>query len=246
MKVHPVKKKHNWDIDHIDLRTPAEPDKVKKGFLEKLKHNWKKILIFLLVAYLAVVLYGLATTRFYQNDAGQTVAYRLSFLDLKKQDDYHALKTKLTDIRNLIRDITIIDIHLANGDYTNYEAATLYTKILNDKLDVLIPKVKAMNLQDGQASIQKEFECILSYDLALYLQNIIKGLQGGDVATVQTALAYRDKALGTYQIIETDIRGVADSLKIEDEDFFSWELNAAVTEEDKTATLKKSGDIENE
>ena len=60
----------------------------------------------------------------------------------------------------------------------------------------------------------------MSYDLALYLQNITKGLQSGNTATVQTALAYREKALQTYQIIETDIKGVAEAIKIKDTQFF--------------------------
>ena len=232
-------KKSNWDIDYIDMRTaPSEKEK-KKGLLNWLKRNWKKILVIIIAFYLLIVGYGVLTTRFYENESGEKVAYRMSFSDLKKQDDYKELKVKLTDIRNLLRDITIVDIHLANGDYTNYEAATLYTKILNEKLDVQIPKVKSMNLEDEQASIQKELESILSYDLALYLQNITKGLQSGNTATVQTALAYREKALQTYQIIETDIKGLAESIKIKDTQFFEWNLNSAVLKEDESAILKQ-------
>lgn len=232
-------KKSNWDIDYIDMRTaPSEKEK-KKGFLNWLKRNWKKILVIIIALYLLIVGYGVLTTRFYENEADEKVAYRMSFSDLKKQDDYKELKVKLTDIRNLLRDITIVDIHLANGDYTNYEAATLYTKILNEKLDVQIPKVKSMNLEDEQASIQKELESILSYDLALYLQNMTKGLQSGNTATVQTALAYREKALQTYQIIETDIKSVAESIKIKDTQFFKWNLNSAVLKEDESAILRQ-------
>ena len=234
-------KRTKWDIAHIDMRTaPVKKDK-EKGFFKWLKRNWKRILIINLVIYLLIVGYGVLTTRFYENEAGEKVAYRMSFSDLKKQDDYKDLKVKLTDIRNLLRDITIVDIHLANGEYTNYEAATLYTKILNEKLDVQIPKVKSMNLEDEQASIQKELESILSYDLPLYLQNITKGLQRGNTATVQTALAYREKALQTYQIIETDIKNIAESLRIKDEEFYEWTLNSAVLKEDETAILKTTG-----
>lgn len=232
-------KKSKWDIAHIDMRTaPVKKDK-EKGFFKWLKRNWKRILIINIIIYLHIIGYGALTTRFYENEAGEKVAYRMSFSDLKKQDDYKDLKVKLTDIRNLLRDITIVDIHLANGEYTNYEAATLYTKILDEKLDVLIPKVNSMNLEDEQASIQKELESILSYDLALYLQNIAKGLQSGSTATVQTALAYREKALGTYQIIESDIKEIAESLKIKDTEFYEWTLNSAVLEKDETATLRQ-------
>ena len=239
-------KRSKWDIAHIDMRTaPVKKDK-EKGFFKWLKRNWKRILIINLVIYLLIVGYGVLTTRFYENEAGEKVAYRMSFSDLKKQDDYKDLKVKLTDIRNLLRDITIVDIHLANGEYTNYVAATLYTKILNEKLDVQIPKVKSMNLEDEQASIQKELESILSYDLALYLQNITKGLQSGNTATVQTALTYREKALSTYQIIESDIKEIAESLKIKDTEYYEWTLNSAVLEKDETAILRQKEGNENE
>ena len=236
-----MRKKSNWDIDHIDMRTESNKNEKEKGFLNWFKRNWKKFFAIIITIYLLIVCYGALTTRFYENESGEKVAYRMSFADLKKQDDYKELKVKLTDIRNLLRDITIVDIHLANGEYTNYEAATLYTKILNEKLDVQIPKVKSMNLEDEQASIQKELESILSYDLALYLQNITKGLQSGNTATVQTALAYREKALQTYQIIETDIKNIAESLRIKDEEFYEWTLNSAVLKEDETAILKTTG-----
>lgn len=232
-------KRSKWDIAHIDMRTAPVKKEKEKGFFKWFKRNWKRILIINIVIYLLIVGYGVLTTRFYENEAGEKVAYRMSFSDLKKQDDYKDLKVKLTDIRNLLRDITIVDIHLANGDYTNYEAATLYTKILDEKLDVLIPKVNSMNLEDEQASIQKELESILSYDLALYLQNIAKGLQSGSTATAQTALAYREKALNTYQIIESDIKEIAASLKIKDTEYYEWTLNSAVLEKDETAILRQ-------
>lgn len=239
-------KRSKWDIAHIDMRTAPIKKEKEKGFFKWLKRSWKRILIINIVIYLLIVGYGVLTTRFYENEAGEKVAYRMSFSDLKKQDDYKDLKVKLTDIRNLLRDITIVDIHLANGEYTNYEAATLYTKILDEKLDVLIPKVNSMNLEDEQASIQKELESILSYDLALYLQNIAKGLQSGSTATVQTALAYREKALSTYQIIESDIKEIAESLKIKDTDFYEWTLNSAVLEKDETAILRQKEGNSNE
>lgn len=239
-------KRSKWDIAHIDMRTAPIKKEKEKGFFKWLKRSWKRILIINIVIYLLIVGYGVLTTRFYENEAGEKVACRMSFSDLKKQDDYKDLKVKLTDIRNLLRDITIVDIHLANGEYTNYEAATLYTKILDEKLDVLIPKVNSMNLEDEQASIQKELESILSYDLALYLQNIAKGLQSGSTATVQTALAYREKALSTYQIIESDIKEIAESLKIKDTDFYEWTLNSAVLEKDETAILRQKEGNSNE
>ena len=101
-----------------------------------------------------------------------------------------------------------------NGKYTNYEAATLYSEILDGQLDVLIPKINSMNLQKKQEPIRETMESLLSYDLALYLQNISAGLKSGDAKTVQTALEYRKKSLKTYQVLEDRIKAISDDLRL--------------------------------
>ncbi len=83
-----MKKKSNWDIAHIDMRTTAAKNEEPSGFFEKVKNNWKKILILALAIYLIIVCYGIFTTRYYVNEDGEKVAYRMSFSDLKKEDDY--------------------------------------------------------------------------------------------------------------------------------------------------------------
>ena len=81
-------RKSNWDIAHIDMRTAPVKHEKDKGFFKWLKCNWKRILIVVAALYLMVISYGVLTTRFYENDAGEKVAYRMSFADLKKEDDY--------------------------------------------------------------------------------------------------------------------------------------------------------------
>lgn len=229
-------KKSKWDIEHISFDSRVVTQKGKKA--SGIKKHIKRGIVIFIVLYMLFLLYGYVSTRFYKNTDGEIIPYRVSFNDLQMKDDYDALKNKLADVRILLRDITILDIHLSNGDYTNYEAATLYTKILDEKLDVLIPKVNAMNLQDDNAAIQNEIESILSNDLALYLQNISKALQSGNESLLSTALAYRDKAFETYEIILSDIKKLAERLKIEDNSFFEWSLAEAVEEKDETAILK--------
>ena len=231
-----MRKKSKWDIEHITFKGEKVSKNNEKSY--SIKKHIKKVLIIFLVLYVIFLLYGYIITRFYKNPNGEIVPYKVSISDLKMKDDYDALKNQVTDLRILLRDITILDIHFSNGDYTNYEAATLYTKILDEKLDVMIPKVNSMNLQDENASIQKELESILSYDLALYLQNISKALQNGNEGLLSTALEYREKAFKTYEIIISDVKELASELKIEDIEFFDWSLNEAVKKEDNTAILK--------
>ena len=238
------KKRDYWSVDTIDMEPKTESETTNPNTrLGKIKRfiyrNRKRLIIGAAVFYILFFLLGLCVTRFYNDESGMTRAHRLTFSDLKLQDDYRELKNKLTDVRDLLAEITVIDIHFAQERYTNYEAATLYTKVLNDRLDILLPQVSSMNLQEAQEPIREEIISLLSYDLAIYLQNISKGLSSGDSVTVNAALAYRERALQTYEIIEADIREIAEHLKISDEDYYAWELSEAVKEKDSTAVLEE-------
>lgn len=238
-----MRRRDRWSIDTIDLTTrPQQEEKSGNRFTRWIKRNYKKIFIVIGVLYAIALLFGIFSTRFYYDENGNRRAYMMTFSDLKAQDDYNALTEKMTAIRELLTDITIIDIHVANGDYGNYEAATYYTSILDGELDVLIPKISAMNVQDEQKTIQGEMESILSYDLALYLQNMAAGLKSGSNETVSTALSYRDKAFATYEIIENDLKALSERIKMNDESYYKWLLQDAVVAKDKSAVLAGNGE----
>lgn len=239
-----MKKRERWSVETIDLTTKRAKEEIEqkeeKGFAAWFRKYRKRIFIVIGVIYAAALLFGIFSTRFYYDENGNRRAYMMTFSDYKAQDDYGALKEKFSDIRELLTDITIIDIHVANGDYTNYEAATMYTSILNGDLDVLIPKISALDVQEEQKTLQEEMQSILSYDLALYLQNMSAGLKSGSNDTVSTALSYRDKAFATYEIIQTDMKTLAERIKIDDSAYYNWLLQDAVTAKDKTAVLRES------
>ena len=159
---------------------------------------------------------------------------------MKEKDSYTELKDKLTDIRALLVDVTVVDIHLSNSEISNYDAATLYTEILNNELDVLIPKISSLSVSDSLKTAREAMESLLSCDLALYLQNISAALKSGDNNVAQTALSSREKALETYEIIVDYMKDAAERLKIEEKDFYDWKLYDAVIQKDKTAIFKES------
>ncbi len=239
------RKRERWDIETIDMttqkpqeQTAEEPGAIKNFF----KKHWKKALIILGAIYLLVVLFGLFTVRYYYDENGNRRLYRLTFADMQLQDDYDTLTEQLNSVRVLFADTAIVDIHLANGKYTNYEAATMYTEILDEQLDVLIPKINSMNLQKEQEPIRETMESLLSYDLALYLQNITSGLKSGDAATVKTALQYREKALATYEILESSIKGISEKLKLNDDAYYAWDVYEAAKKKDSSAVFEVKGD----
>lgn len=244
-----MRRRDRWEIETIDLTTKRyEEDKrvETSGVKAIVKRHWKKCLIILGVIYLVVVLFGVFSARYYYDENGNRRLYRLTFADMQLQDDYNTLSDQLTSIRGILTDVAIVDIHLANGKYTNYEAATLYSEILNGQLDVLIPKINSMNLQKEQESIRETMESLLSYDLALYLQNINAGLKSGDAKTVQTALEYREKALKTYDILEDGLRSISDDLKLNDDAYYAWDLYESAKRKDGSAVFVAKGDESDE
>ena len=237
-------RKHNrWDIDTIDISEgpKVQTEKIKRRNLSCwIKDNWRVIIIFISLGYLIFITAGLAATRFYKDESGARQAYKLTLDNLKEKDGYTELKDKLTDIRNLLVDVTVVDIHLSNSDISNYDAATLYTEILNNELDVLIPKISSLSVSDSLKTVREAMESLLSYDLALYLQNISAALKSGDSNVAQTALSSREKALETYGIIVDYMKDAAERLKIKEKDFYDWKLYDAVIQKDKTAIFKES------
>ncbi len=236
-----MRKNDRWNIDTIDVAT-KKPTVEHNGKLHKffqfIKRNRKKLIIAFVVLYIAVFAFGLLTTRFYVDENGKRQAYRISFSDLKKEDDYNELKECIADVRDLLAEVTVVDIHLANGVYSNYEAASHYTSILDEKLDVMIPKITSLSMQDDQKPIKEAIESMLKNDLAIYLQSISEVLTTGNTGAVTTALQYREKALNTYEIIIGELEKVSDSLHIEDSSFYKWELQKAAEKKDPTAVLK--------
>ena len=244
-----MRKRDRWEIDTIDLTTKRyqeEKQEEQSGVKAFAKRHWKKSLIILGVVYLIVVLFGVFSARYYYDENGNRRLYRLTFADMQLQDDYDTLTNQLSSIRGILTDVAIVDIHLANGKYTNYEAATLYSEILDGQLDVLIPKINSMNLQKAQEPIRETMESLLSYDLALYLQNITAGLKSGDAKTVQTALEYREKSLKTYQILEDSIKAISDDLKLNDNAYYAWKLYEAAKKKDSSAVIVVQEDKSNE
>lgn len=237
-------RKHNkWDIDTIDISEghKVQTEKIKRRNLSCwIKENWRVIIIFISLGYLVFITAGLAATRFYKDESGARQAYKLTIDNLKEKDSYTELKDKLTDIRALLVDVTVVDIHLSNSEISNYDAATLYTEILNNELDVLIPKISSLSVSDSLKTVREAMESLLSYDLALYLQNISAALKSGDSNVAQTALSSREKALETYEIIVDYMKDAAERLKIKEKDFYDWKLYDAVIQKDKTAIFKES------
>ena len=234
-----------WNIETVDI-TPVAPqkqeenvpltkkDKIKRFF----KKNRRRIFLGVLCSYFVFVLFSMLVSDYYIDENGIRQPIVLSFEYLAVRDDYRTLLKQYEAIENLVVDITVVDIHLANEDITEMEAATQYSTILDDRLDVMIPKITAMELGDEQIVLQQSMETLLSNDIAVYLQKIIEGLKTGNTDSVNTALVWREKSLAAFDVIRSDMANLCDRAKADSTFIREWNLSDRALEKDASAYLK--------
>ena len=234
-----------WNIETVDI-TPVAPqkqeenvpltkkDKIKRFF----KKNRRRIFLGVLCSYFVFVLFSMLVSDYYIDENGIRQPIVLSFEYLAVRDDYRTLLKQYKAIEELVVDITVVDIHLANEDVTEMEAATQYSTILDDRLDVMIPKITAMELGDEQIVLQQPMETLLSNDIAVYLQKIIEGLKTGNADSVNTALVWREKSLAAFDVIRSDMANLCDRAKADSTFIREWNLSDRAIEKDASAYLK--------
>ena len=234
-----------WNIETVDI-TPVAPqkqeenvpltkkDKIKRFF----KKNRRRIFLGVLCSYFVFVLFSMLVSDYYIDENGIRQPIVLSFEYLAVRDDYRTLLKQYKAIEELVVDITVVDIHLANEDVTEMEAATQYSAILDDRLDVMIPKITAMELGDEQIVLQQSMETLLSNDIAVYLQKIIEGLKTGNADSVNTALVWREKSLAAFDVIRSDMANLCDRAKADSTFIREWNLSDRAIEKDASAYLK--------
>lgn len=234
-----------WNIETVDI-TPVAPqkqeenvpltkkDKIKRFF----KKNRRRIFLGVLCSYFVFVLFSMLVSDYYIDENGIRQPIVLSFEYLAVRDDYRTLLKQYKAIEELVVDITVVDIHLANEDVTEMEAATQYSTILDDRLDVMIPKITAMELGDEQIVLQQSMETLLSNDIAVYLQKIIDGLKTGNADSVNTALVWREKSLAAFDVIRSDMANLCDRAKADSTFIREWNLSDRALEKDASAYLK--------
>ena len=122
-----------WNIETVDI-TPVAPqkqeenvpltkkDKIKRFF----KKNRRRIFLGVLCSYFVFVLFSMLVSDYYIDENGIRQPIVLSFEYLAVRDDYRTLLKQYKAIEELVVDITVVDIHLANEDVTEMEAATVF------------------------------------------------------------------------------------------------------------------------
>lgn len=236
--------RREWNIETVNI-TPAprpkqEEEKPVKGnrIVRFIKKHWLKTLLIVLCSYFVFFLFAMLVSDYFVDENGVRQPIVVSFDYLADREDYTELRTHYDDISSLIVDITIVDIHLANEDITAMEAATQYSAILNEQVDLMIPKITAMELGDEQVVLQQSMETLLSNDIAVYLQKMIDGLKTGNTDSIHTALVWRDEFLASFDVIRGDMTNLCKRVKKDATTISEWNLSEEALKRDATAYLK--------
>lgn len=237
--------RREWNIETVNI-TPAppkpkaenSPDTPKGKLVCMFKKHWLKTLLILLCAYFSFFLFGMLVSDYYVDANGVRQPIVLSMAYLADREDYKELRSHYDAIEALVVDITITDIHLANEDITAMEAATQYTALLNERVDIMIPKITAMELGQEQAVLQQSMETILSNDIAVYLQKMVDGLKTGNADSINTALIWRDKFLSSFNVIRGDMANLCERVRFDSTDLRQWNLSDEALKKDPSAYLK--------
>lgn len=205
-----------------------------------------KIIFIILIVYVVFLIIGAVSTEYYTDENGDTQIVVGNITVLENRDDYDTLTDYVKQVRDVMVDITIIDIKLANGFLSPGQAAVLYNEILDDKVDLLIPKVKTLEVKTRNELIKQNIQVILSNDIAFYLQLMIAGLQQQNSEQINNATSWKSSMMITYNTIEASMLELAKTIHRENNEFFEWELEEAVVEKDSTAVLLSEEKIETE
>lgn len=250
-----MKKQKNYDNEIVVLGDSSNPEQSlnaepkisavatpSKQTVRKNGSMFVKVLLILCIVYVLYLILGILTTEFYTDKDGKKKAVKGDIETLEDREDYDNLTDYISQVRDIIRDITIIDIKTANEETSYGQAAVQYEAILNDQVDLIIPRLKTVNVQTRNEHIKQDIQVILSNDIAFYLQLMVKGLKAQDMTSVNEAVKWKESMMQTYGSIDKNIRELAEKLHREESDFFNWELEKAVTNKDKTAILKSNDD----
>lgn len=197
-----------------------------------------KILLIIAILYVLFLILGVLTTEFYTDENGKKVPVTADLTTLEDREDYDNLTYYISQARDIMRDVTIIDIKLLNGVINYGQAAVQYQAILNDQIETIIPKLKTVQVQTRNEHIKQNIQVIFTNDIALYLQLISKGLTEKNMASINDASAWKESMMQTYQAIDRDILELAKTLHRENSEFFDWKLEKAVTDKDPSAVIK--------
>lgn len=234
-----------WNIETVTIAPSVPkhqevemPDTKGAKIVRFISKHWLKTLLALLCIYLLFLLFGMVVSEYYIDENGIRQPIVLSMDYLYNREDYNELRAHYDAIEDLVVDITIVDIYLANEDLTAMEAVTQYTAFLNERVDIMIPKITAMELGKEQAVLQQSMETILANDIAVYLQKMVDGLKTGNSESINTAMVWRDRFLSSFRVIRSDMANLCEKVKFDSTDLREWNLSDEVLKKDSSAYLK--------
>lgn len=187
----------------------------------------KQVVGLVLCLYMALLIYGSLITDYVYDDSGLPVPREMSMEYLAKNDEYTSLLIQYAKIQDIYERILRLNFDFAQQTKSSAVLAQGYNAILNE-IDVLIPKVRGVEVRYSQSALDMMVSW-LSYDAALFLQNIAVGLTQGNSEKIALANEYDYAMRVDYERITNYMRELCDELAVQRAKLLEWTPNAFLT-----------------
>ena len=246
-----MKKKNGLPVEYVSLSSEDVQKEKRKASrislptlkIKKIRINRDVLSAAALVAaclYVVFLIVGIVKTQYYEDTDNVRHAVVADYSMLKTRDDYLLIKKDFQEIRSLFVDIYIIDMKLSNGTLKNFDAGILYKKILDEKVDVIIPKLSALDVAAEQGIIKQALINIVSNDIAVYLQKIIQSISGNDQAALEEALHWHEKMFESYKNLEIEVERLREKVRSKDASYLDWNFEEEILKKDPLAAPKQN------
>ena len=192
-------------------------EKAKRTPLQAMKQMSKKqkrklIIFAILISYGCFLIYGVANSDFVINEDGLTMPVAKSQEDVKEMKEYELIKSYYMDAQNKYKEILKTDVDLATNVNSQKVIATRYEGYLSF-FDNFITQLRGVEVSETYVYVKEGLLSWATNDIAVYLNNIGKGISMNNQETKANALEDRIRSINDFNIITENMLSISSTIR---------------------------------
>ena len=197
--------RYERELDESTDRQFKQPS--AKGFLERkgLRKAATGMMV-LLCAYMVFLIFGVISTEYTYDDAGEVVPKRVTVRQISDMREFSVLATQYYSCRSLYEQVLLLDCRYIAAD-TQEEKIVIgseYWKAL-DTVESLIVQINALTVPSKYENIKSQLLTWTQTYIAVYCQNMSYSISNNSEQDLQRALEYQDLTYNGFRIISTNL-----------------------------------------
>lgn len=160
----------------------------------------------LLCAYMVFLIFGVISTEYTYDDAGEVVPKRVTVRQISDMREFSVLATQYYSCRSLYEQVLLLDCRYIAAD-TQEEKIVIgseYWKAL-DTVESLIVQINALTVPSKYENIKSQLLTWTQTYIAVYCQNMSYSISNNSEQDLQRALEYQDLTYNGFRIISTNL-----------------------------------------